>query len=331
MKNTSGDIAMPKEFGGYFGLEIPYRNNGFYDCYAESLLTVNSARAALYYALKDAHPSMIYYPYYNCQYVLDILKTLNVPYKLYKIDKNFMPINIQLREGEYLYWINYFGLVPRKDILALSEAFANLIIDNAQAFYSYPLATTYNIYSCRKFFGVSDGGYLIKNGLNTYSVQPIINHELPIFLLKSIEEGTNAAYQDYLKNEDKFITNVSGMSKLSNDILSSIDYSRIANIRRNNFILMDYLLGPYNELKWNLAEQVPMVYPFLINKPLRSMLIANKIYIPQWWKYLIDITEDVDFENYLSKHLLPLPIDQRYTAKDIFALSQFILKAVEEF
>ena len=156
---------MLNEFGGYFALETSYRNSGFYDCYAESVLAVNSARAALYYALKDAQPTMVYYPYYNCQYVLDILKTLNVPYRFYKIDKNFMPIDVSLQKGEYIYWINYFGLVPRNNILLLHKKYTNLIIDNAQAFYSYPLATTYNIYSCRKFFGVGDGGYLIKIGL----------------------------------------------------------------------------------------------------------------------------------------------------------------------
>ena len=153
---------------------------------------------------------------------------------------------------------------------------------------------------------------------------------MPTFLLKSIEEGTNSAYQDYLKNEDKFIANFSEMSKISTKILSSVDYQKVANIRRNNFIVMDYLLRPYNELKWDLAEQVPMVYPFLINKPLRSILIANKIYVPQWWKYLIEITESVDFENYLSKYLLPLPIDQRYNTKDILSLAQFILKIIKE-
>ena len=326
MNNTYKNIDTPKEFGGYFGLEVPYKNYGFYDCYAESLLAVNSARAALYYALKDAQPSMVYYPYYNCQYVLDILKILHVPYKFYKIDKNFMPINVNLQKGEYIYWINYFGLVPRKNIWELYEQYTNLIIDNAQAFYSYPLATTYNIYSCRKFFGVGDGGYLIKSGLNSHTVSPFTNEELPVFLLKSIEQGTNAAYHDYLKNEDTFITNFTAMSNLSTKILSSVDYHAVANIRRNNFILMDYLLRPYNELKWDLAEQVPMVYPFLINKPLRSILIDNKIYIPQWWKYLIEITESVDFENYLSRYLLPLPIDQRYNTKDILSLAQFIIK-----
>ncbi len=324
---------MQKEYGGYLPLETRDENNGFYDCYAESILPVNSARTALYYALKDARPSIVYYPYYNCQYVLDVFKTLNVKYKFYRIDKNFFPIdvNVNLQKNEYIYWINYFGLVPRENILSLYERYTNIIIDNAQAFYSYPLPNTYNIYSCRKFFGVGDGGYLIKNGLNIHATTLSANQKVPAFLLKSIEQGTNAAYQDYLENEDGFIMNFSGMSNLSRKLLSSVDYATVKNIRRNNFILMDYFLRPYNELTWDLKEQVPMAYPFLIDKPLRSTLVAHKIYIPQWWKYLIEMTGENDFEHRLSKYLLPLPIDQRYGTKDILAIAQFIRKTLEDF
>ena len=60
--------------------------------------------------------------------------------------------------------VNFYGVFfPINDYCWIPTR--SLIIDNTQAFYEPPRKGAYNVYSCRKFFGVSDGAYLIKEGI----------------------------------------------------------------------------------------------------------------------------------------------------------------------
>lgn len=53
-------------------------------------------------------------------------------------------------------------------------------------------------------------------------------------------------------------------------------------------------------------------------------MIENKIYILQWWKYLLEYPEINEVERELSNYLLPLPIDQRYDREDILHMLSVI-------
>ena len=63
---------------------------------------------------------------------------------------------------EFILWTNYYGNARDNEIKNVSEKYPNLIIDNCHAFFSKPIEGKFNCYSTRKFFGVSDGGYLVK-------------------------------------------------------------------------------------------------------------------------------------------------------------------------
>ena len=71
---------------------------------------------------------------------------------------------MDLNEKDCVLIVNYFGLMD-KNIQKFIESYnnINIIIDNTQAFFSNPVwkDKVYNVYSCRKFIGVPDGGYLI--------------------------------------------------------------------------------------------------------------------------------------------------------------------------
>ena len=69
----------------------------------------------------------------------------------------------------------------------------------------------------------------------------------------------------------------------------------------------------------------PMIYPLLLKDAgLRKCLVDIKIYIPQWWKIVIDHPKANEWEKYVSENLYPLPIDQRYTEQDMDELSRII-------
>ena len=46
----------------------------------------------------------------------------------------------------------------------------------------------------------------------------------------------------------------------------------------------------------------------------------------QWWKYLLDVLPADSVESRLSRYLLPLPLDQRYTPDDMRELAALVLQ-----
>jgi hypothetical protein len=60
----------------------------------------------------------------------------------------------------------------------------------------------------------------------------------------------------------------------------------------------------------------PMVYPLVIeNTSLDEKLRENKVYVGRLWKSVLRELSDSSFETWLSKYMVPLPIDQRYGRK----------------
>ena len=83
------------------------------------------------------------------------------------------------------------------------------------------------------------------------------------------------------------------------------------------------------ELLKRAGEQVPMVYPLLIEKEaLRHQLKAHQIYVGQWWKYLLDDPRASAWEKELSRYLLPIQIDQRYGPEEIDYTAQMLQRAI---
>ena len=142
------------EIGGYFELELR-KDRTLYD----NLLMLNSARNCLVYLIIAKQISDVYLPYYNCDVVADAVRRFcpKTRVQWYHVNDNFEPMVEDYSPERYLYYVNYYGLQDR-----LIQSFSNrhVIVDNAQAFYSVPMMTRDSIYCPRKFFGVSDGGYL---------------------------------------------------------------------------------------------------------------------------------------------------------------------------
>lgn len=315
-----------KEYGGYLPLELTSKKEYYH---GEDVLPLNCGRSAIYYALRDANPSKVYIPHYNCQSVIEAVKRSGVKFEFYFLNEDFEPIDIQLKKNEYILWVNYFGIFSNEKANKIIKQYKNVIIDNTQAFYSKPNQEAYNIYSCRKFFGVSDGAYLIKKNLKIKNLEQATSYQTSMQLIKSIDLGTNEGYQEYLYAEDHIFNEAKRMSKFTQKILSSIEYESIKTIRNRNFLNIHEKLKKINQLsdKITITLQTPMIYPLLVkDKYLRKKLIENNIYVPQWWQYLIEQLEKNTFESYLSSYLFPLPIDQRYNEEDMNTIAGFILK-----
>ena len=318
---------MMKEMGGYLPLEL-CRGKEYYQFEKDKMLRVNCGRAAIRVALIQFRPKRVILPYFICPTVKSLVKEAGIPYSEYSIGEDFFPKDIQCNEEDCVILVNYFGLVNRKELALKLAGKTRVLLDNTQAFYAEPIfdPNILNVYSCRKFFGVSDGGYLIGEHLQPIDLQSSESWEDSLFLTKSLELGTNAAYSLKKECEERLGTTYNQMSTLTRAIMDGIDYSYIAKRRRKNFEILNGLLVGVNELQWRLDDNVPYSYPFMIKKDIRNHLLENKVYVPTIWRENIDIGGTASIESDFSEMIYHLPIDQRYDQNDMSYLANIVLK-----
>lgn len=75
-----------------------------------------------------------------------------------------------------------------------------------------------------------DGAYLVKTNLKSFELPQSESAQSTLFLLETIERGTNALYQKNLLNEQRLGKQPKQMSMLTNRILQSIDYEKIRDV-----------------------------------------------------------------------------------------------------
>lgn len=308
-------MTYKKEIGGFFELELnKYRQ------YHDSAIKLNSARYCLQYLFKAKKYKKIFIPYYICDSVLHPILKEKLEYEFYNINSKFEPIfNQKIKKDECFLYANFFG-INSQNVNNIVSKFKNIIIDNTQAFFEMPLNGIDTIYSPRKFFGVSDGGYLYTDKKININLEKDTSYERCNYMLKRIDLSANQSYNLFKENE-QFINNHSmkKMSKITEAILSNIDYKKIKKIRNKNFIYLHQHLYKYNKLNINLKYlNGPMVYPLLIfNHELKESLINKKIYIPTYWKEVYHRVNIDSTEFKLVSNLIALPIDQRYDINDM--------------
>ena len=312
-----------KTLGGYFELEL---SKGIE--YHGGAIHVNTGRNAFEIILRRKNFNKVYLPYYSCDALAEPVKRIKMKYEFYKIDENFEPIfdYNSLDEGEAFLYVNYFG-VKDKFIANLSKSIGNLIIDNSQAFFSQPVKGVDTFYSARKFFGVPDGAYVYMDKNDEEDLEQDKSIDRTKHLLERIEFDAEYGYSHFLSNENILINQpIKRMSKLTGRILQSIDYENVKSIRKQNFKFFDKIYSDINQLKFDVDDNIsPMVYPLLLEVDgLREYLINKKVFVATYWGVVTGRVKEADFEYKLTRFLIPLPVDQRYTIDDLKIISKLL-------
>ena len=309
--------------GGYFSLELPQRED-----YHKNAIRLNTGRNCLEYILRVRRYNKVYVPYYTCEAVMEPISKLGIPYEYYHIDIRFeIRDRFKLKEGEALLYTNYFGLKQRYVEQLATLYGQRLIVDNTQAFYAKPLSEIDTFYTCRKFFGVSDGAYLYCDKELDEEIEQDYSYDRMTHLLKRIDLSAEDGFADFRKVDDGLDNQpIRKMSKLTHRIMQSIDYEAAAKKRRENFQILQEQLGEKNNLELNLDENsVPMVYPFFSSdEGLREKLIEHKIFVARYWPNVLEWTTKEDLEYLLACQMQPLPIDQRYGEKEMKRIIEII-------
>ncbi|WP_111709641.1 hypothetical protein [Lutibacter citreus] len=312
-----------KAIGGYFELEL---NKG--EEYHKKAISLNTGRNALEYILLANGYKKIYLPFFTCDVLLEPIQKLKIEVVFYNINELLEPVFDfnSIKHNEAFLYTNYFGL---KDsyINVLAKSCKNLIIDNAQSFYSKPIKGVDTFYSPRKFFGVPDGAYLYSNKNLDIDLEKDVSYNRFEHLLRRIDTSAEDGYSYFKENDEKLSKQpIKKMAKLTQLILSNIDYRSCANKRRQNFNYLHDILNKTNLLEVVVqGESVPMVYPYWCEDiGLRERLINNKVYTATYWPNILEWCTKDDLEFKLASDIVYLPIDQRQTEKELVEIIKII-------
>lgn len=325
-----------KEYGGYLELD-EYSGEEYYP----EAWALNSGRAALRLFIRLKKIRKIYLPAFCCDTVREACAAEGILWEYYSVDKDFRPCLSEEDAGnDWVCLVNFYGVFDDGDMQALMQHYPRLIVDYTHAFFQQPLKGMNVLYSCRKFFGVPDGAYLILGegeGEKIYETLPQdLSFERMHFLLGRFEAGASPFYQEYAQNNDFFANEpIKRMSKLTHNLLRAIDYPRVCGQRTENFAFLHRQLKEKNVLNLPPAIEGAYAYPFWFNgdkisgKEIRRRLIAQQIYIPMLWPEVCSLEEASPLERQMTENILPLPVDQRYNRGDMEEILGCLLRILE--
>jgi len=313
--------------GGYFELELPDKRRL---PYLESV-RFQSARAAFLALARAGKPKRVWMPRYICNAMLTPLERAEIECVWYDVnDQLEVDRNTRIGIDDWLLYVNYFGICNNQVAQLLQRLSPDqVVLDFSQSFFSRPandaLAT---IYSPRKFFGVPDGGLLISRiPVSLPETQDTGSFGRILHLMRRLGDSPEAGYAEYQHAEESLAEcEPKQMSRLTERILSSIDFDSVSTKRRENFLFLHKELGEDNQLSVDVSSiTAPLCYPLLTSDSgLRDRLIKTSIFVPTYWTDAISRVSDGWAEK-MVRNLLPLPIDQRYAQKDMERMVEVIL------
>lgn len=312
-------MELAKPIGGYFELELPV-----FPEYHSKAIALNGGRFCLEYILRCRQYQKVYVPYFICESALEPIIKLGISYEFYHIDKAYHIVNaVHLADDAALMYVNYWGLQNEYCRQLAFKYGQQLILDYTQAFYSRPIKGIDTFYSCRKYFGVPDGGYLYTDVDANFEIQKDESYTRMGALVKRIDLSPEAGFDDFHATSAEFHEMpIRRMSSFTKRMMNGIDYEYVARHRISNYNVLRKRFGG-KELN---DSEVPMVFPYIseAGQKLRQQLITNKVYVAKYWPNVDGWAEKKSVETWLANHILPLPIDQRYNEDDMKKIVELI-------
>lgn len=314
------------EIGGYIEM----------DQYSQSVLheegiALNCARNCLAYIIEARHISKIAIPKFLCSTVGDICASMGVNVRKYNINSDFLPCLPNLQKDEWLYLVNYYGQISNRIIAEYKKQYNNIIVDNVQAYYQNAVVGVDTIYTCRKYFGVPDGAFLISNIRIKRKLEQDCSRGRMEHLIGRLEGTAEEFYPKYTENEKMFSDlPLRTMSKLTMNLLRGIDFDMVRLKRERNYLYLSERLDKYNDLNFNMPIG-PFMYPLYVHdgKKIREQLRKKHIYISTLWPDVFNGCGETELEYDFAQNILPLPIDQRYSINDMAVLCAEVIKYLE--
>ena len=312
---------MHKEIGGYLELE---RFSG--PMLHEKALALSSGRACLSYLIEQRGIRKIALPNFNCDVVEAVCRAHALDIRFYPVGADLRPKTLQTEDDEWFYLVNFYGQLTADELQSIAWRVPRLIVDNAQAYFDLPLKGVDTIYTCRKFLGVPDGGFVYTDAPER-TLPADESRERMGFVLGRFERPAGEYFAAAAQNNDELSMEPKRMSALTENLLHAVDYERVKRIRTDNFRRLHEGLGGRNLLELRLTEG-GYAYPLMLpeGQTIRKKLIEQKIFVPMLWPNVPEQQPAESEACRLAEQILPLPCDQRYGAEEM----DFIIRAVRD-
>jgi hypothetical protein len=312
-----------REIGGYFELDkysMPMLHEG--------AIALNCGRNTLAYLIEAKGIEKIKVPKFLCDTVREVCEKEKISISFYSITRDFLPEELTLEADEWLYLVNFYGQLDNDTIRGYVEKYERVIVDHAQAYFQMPLENVDTLYTCRKFFGVADGGILYTDTKLEREIPQDESFDRMKFVLGRFERSASEFYAEAASNNDFFADEpIKLMSKLTENLLHGIDYEAVKQKRTRNFEILHEAFGKINPLKLTVPQGAFM-YPLYLEKggEIRRKLQAKKIFIPTLWPDVFEHCDESELEYDYAKNILPIPVDQRYDEEDM----KYIMEEIEK-
>ena len=297
-----------KEIGGYLELE---RFSG--PLFHDNALALSSGRVCLAYLIEQRSIDRILLPDLLCDVVGQVCAVYGVQVRSYAVGPDLRPESLpQPGKDEWLYLVNFYDQLTEDELAAYAASFPKLIVDNAHAYFAPALPGVDTLYTCRKFLGVADGGFLYTDAKEK-RLSRDESHGRMDFVLGRFERPAGNFFPEAQRNNAILDIFPKRMSPLTENLLRAVDYQHIRNARSENFNRLHAALGNMNELKLHPVDGA-YAYPLLLadGERIRKQLIKQKIYVPTLWPNVLADPSAGSTARRLAGDILPLPCDQRY-------------------
>lgn len=339
--------------------EIDIRRYGICGSDVVFLSTGRSAEKMVLETVEEHNPmirKVALVPPFTCETVLAPFIQLGYKLYSYQMDRNLitspdmLKIAIQKYNPDVVLFHRYFGFDTFGECdIVIQEARNKGVVfieDRTQSLYSKHkhIDVDFVIGSFRKWLGVPDGSFAVcKEGNFKYKPEEYNEPLQKMKLEASFEkykymntgEGSKEVFLKKYRDAEDILYSAKGhyrMSPSSRELQESLDVEYMNMKRRDNYrFVYERLKGldGINVLTSELeADIVPLYYTMIVEDraALQVWLRDNAIYAPIVWT-LPDIKVDIcEAAEYVYKHVLSLPIDQRYGLDDMSRMVECIQK-----
>jgi hypothetical protein len=328
-------------------------------CFGDDYVWLSTGRSAIRFvieAIECNNPDLkkvAVLPSYTCDTVFEPFLKKGYEVYYYPVEKNLTTISDTILQvvieydASIVLFHRYFGfdtLDGQIDNLCatLRKLGKYSIEDCTQCLYSdiHRSKSDYLVGSIRKWTGTPDGGFVV-------SRRGLLNNK-PYKEDKDLENAKiKASYAKYRylfdhqgdKNQmlamyrkaEKILnqqTGIFAISSMSAKVQVNLDINELINKRRENFKVLSQSLCHQVQPLFILESTcaVPLYFPICVEDrdSFQKYLVENAIYAPVVWPKDEKQPEVCDSAEYLYRHLLCIPIDQRYGTDDMYRIVEVI-------
>ena len=323
--------------GGFFGLDLeqaPLAADSVWDAWTHPFNTVSTfgiARAALEAVFKATASRRVWLPAYFCREATHALESvaaaIGAKVRTYGLTDELEPdveqLGPQLASGDLVVVVDYFGWPPSLKFRDWTESRPDVVWveDRAQTLWTAePPWAAWCVYSPRKLLGTPNGGILLGKtlvSLESADNAPDLTVGLPeLMRFEDVSQGQNDRwYAAYQAREAAFAQTPGVMSQLTSSLLRRVPIAPLVRARQTNYA---YLLGRLRSLAaWPRSEANTAPFGLVITvedaSALARQLAEQRLFCARHWADLGSDPAAFPFEHRLSRQLVTLPCDHRYS------------------